>query len=66
MNIDRSAFDLRRELGIIVDDGPILKRLIEVFDRDWDDAHHWDAPDPLAETHPDDGELPHDPTFTQE
>ena len=48
MNIDRSAFDLRRELGIIVDDGPIVKRLIEVFDRDWDDAHHWDAPDPLA------------------
>ena len=38
MNIDRSAFDLRRELGIIVDDGLILKRLIEVFDRGWDDA----------------------------
>ena len=66
MNIDRSAFDLRRELGIIVDDGPILERLITVFDRDWDDAHHWDAPDPLAEAHPDDGELPHDPTFVHE
>jgi len=66
MNIDRSAFDLRRELGIIVDDAPILKRLIEVFDRDWDDAHHWDAPDPLAVTHPDDGELPHDPNFLHE
>jgi len=37
-----------------------------VFDRDWDDAHHWDAPDPLAEAHPDDGELPHDPTFVHE
>ena len=66
MNIDRSAFDLRRELGIIVDDGPILERLITVFDRDWDDAHHWDAPDPLAEAHPDDGELSHDPIFVHE
>ena len=51
MNIDRSAFDLRRELGIVVDDGPILKGLVKVFERDWDEAHHWDAPDPLAETH---------------
>ena len=45
---------------------PDLKRLIEVFDRDWDDAHHWDAPDPLAAAHPDDGELPHDPNFLHE
>jgi phosphatidylserine/phosphatidylglycerophosphate/cardiolipin synthase-like enzyme len=66
MNIDRSAFDLRRELGIIVDDGPIIKRLVEVFDQDWDDAHRWDAPDPLAEAHPDDGELPSDPHFLHE
>ena len=51
MNIDRSAFDLRRELGIVVDDGTIIKRLSEVFDRDWDEAHHWDAPDPLAARH---------------
>ena len=66
MNIDRSAFDLRRELGIIVDDGAIIKRLVEVFDRDWDDAHRWDAPDPLAASHPDHDELPHDPHFVHE
>jgi cardiolipin synthase A/B len=66
MNIDRSAFDLRRELGIIVDDDAIVKRLAQVFDKDWDEAHHWDAPDPLAEEHHDDGELPHDPNFIHE
>jgi phosphatidylserine/phosphatidylglycerophosphate/cardiolipin synthase-like enzyme len=66
MNIDRSAFDLRRELGIVVDDGPIVKRLIEVFERDWDEAHHWDAPDPLADDHADQTELPHDPNFVHE
>jgi phosphatidylserine/phosphatidylglycerophosphate/cardiolipin synthase-like enzyme len=66
MNIDRSAFDLRRELGMIVDDGLIVKRLGEVFDRDWDDAHRWDAPDPLGPAHPDDGELPFDPNFIHE
>jgi cardiolipin synthase A/B len=66
MNIDRSAFDLRRELGIVVDDGPIVKRLVEVFERDWDEAHHWDAPDPLADDHTDHTELPHDPNFVHE
>ena len=66
MNIDRSAFDIRRELGIVVDDGPILKRLLKVFDHDWDHSHHWEAPDPLTESHADDGELPHDPHFIHE
>lgn len=66
MNIDRSAFDLRRELGIVLDDAPIVKRLGEVFERDWDDGHRWDAPDPLAPAHPDDGELPPDPNFIHE
>jgi cardiolipin synthase A/B len=66
MNIDRSAFDLRRELGIIVDDEPIVQRLTEVFERDWDHSHRWEAPDPLAvETH-DHDELPHDPHFVHE
>jgi phosphatidylserine/phosphatidylglycerophosphate/cardiolipin synthase-like enzyme len=66
MNIDRSAFDLRRELGIVVDDGAIVKRLIEVFERDWDDAHRWEAPDPLVAGHTDETELPHDPNFVHE
>ncbi len=47
MNIDRSAFDLRRELGIIVDDEALVARLIDVYDRDWDRSHRWEVPDPL-------------------
>ena len=66
MNIDRSAFDVRRELGIIVDDEPIVERLVGVFERDWDRSHRWEAPDPLdVETH-DHDELPHDPHFVHE
>jgi len=66
MNIDRSAFDLRRELGIVVDDAPIVDRLVEVFERDWDGSHRWEAPDPLDATHHDPDELPHDPHFVHE
>ncbi len=32
MNIDRSAFDLRRELGTTVKEEAVVKRLMEVFD----------------------------------
>jgi len=60
MNIDRSAFDLRRELGIMTEDPAIVGRLKEVFDSDWDTSHHYEAPDPLdpAQHHEDD--FPHD------
>ena len=40
MNIDRSAFDLRRELGTMSNDPAIVGRLKEVFDSDWDLSHH--------------------------
>ena len=66
MNIDRSAFDLRRELGIVVVDGPILKRLGKVYDQDWGDSHHWKPPDPLDVSGHHEGELPHDPHFVHE
>ena len=63
MNIDRSAFDLRRELGIFLDDEKTVERLAEVFERDWDEGHRYEPPDPLdLETH-EEGELPHDPDF---
>jgi cardiolipin synthase len=66
MNIDRSAFDLRRELGIFLDDKKTVDRLAEVFEHDWDRGQHYDPPDPLeVETH-DEGELPHDPDFHHE
>ena len=65
-NIDRSAFDLRRELGVVVDDAHVVKRLAELFEHDWHKGEKYEAPDPLAvETH-DDGELPHDPHFAHE
>ena len=47
MNIDRSAFDLRRELGITTDDPEVVQRLKAVFDTDWESSHHYDPPDPL-------------------
>src|SRR5262249_23655030 len=67
MNIDRSAFDLRRELGIILEDEVLVERLIGVFERDWDHSHKWEPPDPLGspEDH-DAGELPYDPYFVHD
>ncbi|HSP97383.1 MAG TPA: phospholipase D-like domain-containing protein [Candidatus Dormibacteraeota bacterium] len=66
MNIDRSAFDLRRELGVVTEEGGVVKRLRKVFDHDWHEAKPYEAPDPLKpETHHE-GELPHDPHFKHE
>jgi phosphatidylserine/phosphatidylglycerophosphate/cardiolipin synthase-like enzyme len=63
MNIDRSAFDLRRELGIEVDAPAVVARLKETFAADWDAASHYSAPDPLDPTFHELGELPPDPHF---
>lgn len=66
MNIDRSAFDLRRELGLITDDPAVVQRLVAVFDSDWESSHHYEAPDPLdaSEHHEDD--FPHDADLIHE
>lgn len=66
MNIDRSAFDLRRELGLTTDYPAVIGRLLEVFDADWHSSHHYEAPDPLdpATHHEDD--FPHDHDLTHE
>jgi cardiolipin synthase len=66
MNIDRSAFDLRRELGIVVDDGHIIKGLSKVFEHDWHESKPYEAPDPLQPEKHHEGELPHDPHFIHE
>jgi len=60
MNIDRSAFDLRRELGIMTDDPAIVGRLKEIFDGDWDASHHYEAPDPLDPSQHHEDDFPHD------
>jgi cardiolipin synthase len=63
MNLDRSAFDLRRELGVVVDAPRVVDRLGALFDHDWHKGEHWTPPDPLAGDTHDAGELPHDPHF---
>jgi len=60
MNIDRSAFDLRRELGLTTSEPAVVSRLLEAFRHDWDSSHRYDPPDPLdAASHPED-DFPHD------
>ena len=60
MNIDRSAFDLRRELGVEVTEPAVVARLKTVFDEDWELSHQYRAPDPLdPSTHHED-DFPHD------
>jgi cardiolipin synthase A/B len=66
MNIDRSAFDLRRELGIRFDDEPIIARLSQIFAHEWGHSHHYEVPDPLEAEKPSDDELQHDPEFVHE
>jgi cardiolipin synthase A/B len=66
MNIDRSAFDLRRELGIMTDDPAIVGRLKAVFDSDWELSHHYEAPDPLDPSQHCEDDFPHDPDLMHE
>lgn len=66
MNIDRSAFDLRRELGIESDSPDVVKRLRQTFEIDWDQASAYQAPDPLDPSLHEEGELPPDPHFVHD
>lgn len=66
MNIDRSAFDLRRELGITTDDPVLVGRLKKVFDSDWATSHHYEAPDPLLSVHHVEDDFPHDKDLMHE
>ncbi len=66
MNIDRSAFDLRRELGIMTDDPGLVGRLKQVFESDWDFSHHYDTPDPLDSANHHEDDFPHDKDLMHE
>jgi len=66
MNIDRSAFDFRRELGIATSDRDVLARLRETFDTDWDLSHHYDPPDPLEPSQHVEMDFPHDDDLIHE
>ncbi|SHV84095.1 phosphatidylserine/phosphatidylglycerophosphate/ cardiolipin synthase [Mycobacteroides abscessus subsp. abscessus] len=66
MNIDRSAFDLRRELGVMVKDPDAVAQLSQVFDADWETSHHYEPPDPLDSTQHHEDDFPHDPELVHE
>jgi len=66
MNIDRSAFDLRRELGIESDAPEVVDRLRRTFLADWKQASRYEAPDPLDPSLHEAGELPPDPHFVHD
>lgn len=66
MNIDRSAFDLRRELGCFVSDPQTVSRLHESFTDDWHEATEYDPPDPLTVHLVDENDQPHDPELIHE
>ncbi|WP_170915082.1 phospholipase D-like domain-containing protein [Mycobacterium sp. D16Q13] len=66
MNIDRSAFDLRRELGITITDELVVARLQDVFNTDWDLSHQYDPPDPLDSYQHQEDDFPHDPELMHE
>jgi phosphatidylserine/phosphatidylglycerophosphate/cardiolipin synthase-like enzyme len=66
MNIDRSAFDLRRELGVMVKDPDAVAQLSQVFDADWETSHHYEPPDPLDSSQHHEDDFPHDPELVHE
>jgi len=66
MNIDRSAFDLRRELGITITDPSVVARLRQIFCTDWDLSHQYDAPDPLDPSQHVETDFPDDPDLIHE
>ncbi|GLS18013.1 hypothetical protein GCM10007874_10290 [Labrys miyagiensis] len=66
MNIDRSAFDLRRELGTTLADREIIAGLSQVFESDWALSHKYEPPLPLSAFHHVEDDFPHDPDLDHE
>jgi phosphatidylserine/phosphatidylglycerophosphate/cardiolipin synthase-like enzyme len=66
MNIDRSAFDLRRELGAVVAGEAAVHLLARMFQADWHSAHDYEAPDPLLSQAHEEDDFPHDPDLVHE
>jgi cardiolipin synthase len=67
MNIDRSAFDLRRELGCFIKAPAAIEVLSQTFTDDWHEAKHYDPPDPLTvDLVEEEDDHPHDPELVHE
>lgn len=60
MNIDRSAFDLRRELGTTIADRAVVDQLSIVFEDDWEHSHKYEPPEALHARHHHEDDFPHD------
>jgi len=65
-NLHHNAFDLRRELGIVIEEKDLNDRLKAIFQSDWDTAQNYKVPDPLRHHRPDPEEPPDDPSFSHE
>jgi cardiolipin synthase len=66
MNIDRRAFDQRRELGITVTEPAVVARLTSVFGGDWRLSHPYAPPDPLEPAQHHEGDFAHDAELRHE
>jgi cardiolipin synthase len=66
MNIDRSAFDLRRELGCFLDAPEAVEAFHQCFTDDWHEASHYDPPDPLSVHLIDEDDHAHDADLVHE
>ncbi len=66
MNIDRSSFDLRRELGITTADPQVVQRLKGVFEADWTGSRQYDPPDPLDRSQHTEVDFPYDEELRHE
>jgi phosphatidylserine/phosphatidylglycerophosphate/cardiolipin synthase-like enzyme len=66
MNIDRSAFDLRRELGATIKDPAIVGRLIKTFETDWESSSRYEPPDPIEPSTHHEADFPHDKDLRHE
>ncbi len=47
-NLDQPAFDLRRELGLIVREPAMVREMAAVFEADWEKSRKYEPPYPIA------------------
>jgi cardiolipin synthase len=66
MNIDRRAFDQRRELGVTVTEPAVVARLKSVFEGDWQLSRAYAPPDPLEPAQHSEDDFAHDAELRHE
>lgn len=58
-NLDQPAFDTRREVGLVVDELAIARRIASVFEHDWSLSKSYEPPYPTAQLDDPDDESHH-------